>query len=138
MKYLYLLLAFFLVGCKDDVVYIGKDCKVYPNDTGYINELMRTTKEIRENVLVTYSKKGVTQARYENEDMDDEIEAMSDLIQSQTIQAEKMLTQKYCKETDIYINFRRDVWIYTNNIKDTVYLNYLKQIKQQYLQNQME
>ena len=138
MKYLYLLLAFFLVGCKDDVVYIGKDCKVYPNDTGYINELMRTTKEIRENVLVTYSKKGVTQARYENEDMDDEIEAMSDLIQSQTTQAEKLLGQKYCKEIDVYYDRGKMVRIYTNNIQDSVYLNYLKQIKQQYLQNQME
>ena len=63
--------------------------------------------------MATYSKKGVTQSRYENEDMDDEIEAMSDLINSQTEQAKRLLEQKYCKEVDLYYNRdRADRFLY--------------------------
>lgn len=136
MKYLYLIFALFLVSCRDNIVYRGVGCEVYPNDTGYTNEMMRTTKEIRENVLATYSQKGVVHTRNDNEDMDDEIEAMSNLIESQTEQARRLLEQKYCKEVDLYYNQTRQDHFSTKDIKDTLYLNYLNQIKHQYLQEQ--
>lgn len=134
MKYLYLVFALFLFGCNENIQYRGSECEVPPNDTGYTNELMRVTKEIRENVLSTYSQKGVVQSRNDNEDMDDEIEAMSDLIQSQTREAKTVLTQKYCKEVDQYYNLKTQEFFTTNNIKDTLYLKYLNGIKLRHFQ----
>lgn len=129
MKYLYLFFSLFLFGCNETVQYRGSECEVPPNDTGYTNELKRVTKEIRENVLSTYSQKGVVQSRNDNEDMDDEIEAMSDLIQSQTREVKNVLIQKYCKEVDQYYNLETQEFFTTNNIKDTLYLKYLNGIK---------
>lgn len=134
MKYLYLFFSLFLFGCNETVQYRGSECEVPPNDTGYTNELKRVTKEIRENVLSTYSQKGVVQSRNDNEDMDDEIEAMSDLIQSQTREVKNVLIQKYCKEVDQYYNLETQEFFTTNNIKDTLYLKYLNGIKLRHFQ----
>lgn len=128
MKYLYLVFALFLVGC-NEIKYYRTTCEVLPNDTGYANELMLKSKEIRESVLATYSQKGSPQARYENEDMDDEIEAMSDLIKDQIQQTQSILDKKYCKEVDEFYKGSGALTFTTANIKDTMQLRILKQIK---------
>lgn len=130
MKYLYLLFAIFFVGCTE-IRYIGTECKIQANDTNYTNELMMKSKEIRETVLATYSQKGTPQARYENEDMDDEIKAMSDLIESQIRQTDRILTMKYCKEVDKFWNVERHQEIFLVDVKDTMQLRILNQIKLQ-------